>query len=83
MEMLTPVSILKKTRGNEAMNENGREGVLMMEKKVVNVSNQESDSEDNAPCLDAEDMNSKKSGSPSSSSINLVPAPGKCSVICS
>jgi hypothetical protein len=78
-EIFSPVSILKKTKVNEAVNRNvkrERRGVVIVEEEKDGKGGSDPDSEDSALCLKEEDNSSDISSSTSIPVLDHAPAPG-------
>ena len=78
-EVLSPVSILKKTKVTEAVNRNmkkERRGVVIVEEEEKGRDGSDPDSEDSALCLKEEDNSNEKPSSTSILSLDHAPAPG-------
>ena len=76
-EIFSPVSILKKTNVNEAVNRNvkrERRGVVIVEEKKKGRAGSDPDSEDSVLCLKEEDESNETSSS--IPPLDHAPAPG-------
>ena len=78
-EIITPVSILGKTKVTEAVNRNvkrERRGVVIVEEEKKRMDSSDPDSEDSALCLKEEYNSNETSSSCSITILHHAPAPG-------